>query len=378
ARMQAVLKLDLAYYVNTQDSARAAENATASLAYGRQTNDQKIIAYAYKVLGLVEQGMEHFPAAFAYSDSAYHYYEILRDTSGLLAVLNNISQGYCRLGECAKGVEAYQKASRWSANNSQKWQAIQTNYAICLFDCQLYSQCLDITKNTLPVAAASENDRYQVILYTILGYAYNALEKPDSALTAFNRGIDYLAGEIDIIYEAMLIGGRGTAHLELGAYEKAQSDLQRSVKLEKQAGYPETNARFLVNLGIVAKKLGQIDESHIWFQRGLARSHETQDNNKLAEAYFMASEVSELVNKKDLALTQLRTAYELRDSFLNEEILRNTQELTTKFETERIKKDLAESNLLVEKQNSRVRLIGIASIAVALIGSLLAMFLFLR
>ncbi|MFK7936171.1 MAG: histidine kinase [Saprospiraceae bacterium] len=375
---QAKLHIELGLEYFETDSLQATIHANQAFAIAHQLNDPYLLGGAYKIRSTIQEKLKYYDRAFHYADSAYHFYQIANDTSGMLAVLNNIGRGYCHTGDCPRGVEAYQRAEKWLKNDGYKLQVIRINHALCLQDCDAHLECIELCEATLPFSERDDQPLLQMFFHALIGSSSLALEQPAKALNAFNQALKLLPSENENVHRANLLSDRAEVYISLENYERAYQDLQESIELNKRNGIRRNDARSLLLLGKTTKALGQFAESKNWYQQALQELNATKDNTILAEAYAESSELLRATNDAERAYDQLHLAYDLRDSLMTAELRKNVQELNVRYETERVKKELAETSLIVSETRNRERLWLFSGVVSLLIVSLLATFSVMR
>lgn len=375
---RAKIHTSLAFEYFETDSLQATHHANQALQLAQQLNDPKLLGGAYKVRANIQEKLKYYDRAFLYADSAYHFYQIANDTSGMLAVLNNIGRGYCHTGDCPRGVAAYQTAEKWVKNDGYKLQVIRINHALCLQDCDLHQECVELCEWTLPLAERDNQPLLQMFFHALIGSSSLAMEQPDKALIAFNQALKLLPPENEKVHRANLLSDRAEVYIELKNYERAYQDLQASIELNERNGIRRNDARSLLLLGKTTKALRRFEESKNWYEAALEALIATKDNTILAEAYAESSELLRATDETARAYDQLYLAYHLRDSLMTAELRKNVQELNIRYETERVKKELAETNLMVAEARNRERLWLFGGVVILLMVSLLATFLMAR
>lgn len=375
---QAKLNIDLAFEYFETDSLQATIHANQALQLAQQLDNPRLLGGAYKVRANIQEKLKYYDRAFLYSDSAYHFYQIANDTSGMLAVLNNIGRAYCHTGDCPRGVAAYQKAEKWVKNDGYKRQVIRINHALCLQDCDLHQQCIELCESTLPLSERDKQPLLQMFFHALIGSSALVLEQPKRALTAFNQALKLLPVENEKVHRANLLSDRAEVYITLKNYERAYLDLRESIALNERNGIRRNDARSLLLLGKATKELARFAESKQWYEQALQELNATKDNTILAEAYVESSELLRANNEAERAYDQLHLAYDLRDSLMTAELRKNVQELNVRYETERVKKELAETNFIISETRNRERLWLFGEIVSLLIVSLLATFLVMR
>lgn len=348
---------DLGYYFSSIDSTKAVYHTRIALNIAQEHQILKQIGNSYTNLGVIQGHFQHQQAAINYHDSAYYYFALAKDTSGLIAALSNSGRRYCYLGNCEEGIRKYQLAEKWvKPNNVKKTLVIRINHALCLMECRAYEECLSISEKAIKQAIEIDNSLYQFHFYYLMGNSLTSLNRNEEALIQWKKAQQLAVKLEDLDLEAHVLNGRSSAYLQLGKYQQAYDNAHKSMKMKELHGVMVNDYRVYLNVAEAAKKLGELEESIKYFEIGLQGSEVTEDNVIIADSYEMAAEAYYLAGKNKQAYEHMQRAKVLRDTIFTNEMRQNLQTLTTKYETEKIKQELTSSKLRIEQEQNRNRL----------------------
>ncbi|MEM1121274.1 MAG: hypothetical protein AAGJ18_12555, partial [Bacteroidota bacterium] len=354
---KAKLHNDLGFHFGSFDSLKADYHTRIAMEIAKENNLTKEKANAYKNLGIINGHLQYQEQSLAYYDSAYYFYEVIRDTSGLVAVLNNSGRRNCYLGNCELGIQKYQQAEKWV--NSEKTKvllSIRINHGICLMECKAYEQCLQICKRSIELAKTLDNPEYQFHFHYLMGNSLASLDRNQSALYQFDQAMRIAEHQQDPDKKVHILNDRVKALLKLGQFEEAYQDALRSKAMKEAQDLMRNDFRVYLNLAEAAKATGRIRESLTYYEIGLRGAEVTVDNVILAENYEKAAAAYSLADQHKMAYELMLKAKAFRDSVFTDEMRQNLQVLTTRYETEKIKNELAASRLKVEQERNRTRL----------------------
>ncbi|MEM6317964.1 MAG: histidine kinase [Bacteroidota bacterium] len=355
---KAKIHSEIGFLLSELDSTNANLHTHKALQLAIKHQLPKEQAKAYKNLGMIEGHWHHIESAISYYDTAFQIYQSIQDTSGMIAVLNNSGRYHCYMGACETGIEKYHLAESWiDTSKSYKFLAVRTNYGICLMECRAYEDCLKICREAIPMA---EQENYLFIAFRLrllVANSLNFLKRHNEAQQEFDKALP-LAEDLGNPYAvSAVLNDKAGSLVDMGYYEQAYTTFQLSLEnsLQNEQGL-QNDYRIYINLGEASKKLGKLEESIQWFEKGLAGTKETKDLVILADSYEMAAEVYHLAGKDATAYEYMVEAKTIRDTVFTNEMRQNLQEITTRYETEKIKKELAASQLQFEQEQSRHQL----------------------
>ena len=139
--------------------------ARKGLKMGLEHDMDKACADAYNVLGLAAYSRLENRLALLYYDSANYYFNAVKDTSGLVAVYNNIGRVYTSMGDCEKAMEGFLTGVKLVENQNKKYKllSLKINYAIGLFDCYQYHDAIKLAEELCPLPMRSISQGFPLI-----------------------------------------------------------------------------------------------------------------------------------------------------------------------------------------------------------------------
>ena len=362
----------LIHYGDLGDSVWVYQHVDTLMHWSKQTKNHKATADCYKALGLLENLLVHQRKAVQFYDSAYYYYKIIQDTSGITAVLNNRSDPLSSLGHCTRAIAGFTEAFQLvnQEKDVNRWLALKFNQAKCLLFCEQFELCIQFGEEALPIAREENQPYIEVLLMDLVGFASIETGNPNYALELYTKTLATAKELQDPSMLSGLYNNRGNAYLELEDYEKAYSDFLLSLDIQKRSKQSlQNDGNTYINLGVAANALGKMKESIAYFERGLQMITDKEDFIFLAEAYEWASEAYMAAKNYEKAYQALHTAKQWRDSVLNLEIKKEIQSITAKYENEKLKKELAEASLMAANQKIKGQFY-ISILIVSVLGSL--------
>jgi len=237
-------------------------------------------------------------------------------------------------------------------------------------ECKAFEQCLRLCEASIEAAILIKNIGYQFHLHYLMGNALSALDRSESALEAFEKALKIAVETEDLDMEVHVLNDQATALMKLGRYEQAYEGALKSLRLKEHQGVMKNDFRVYLTLAEAAKKMGKLAESLRYFQIALPGLEATEDNVILADSYEKGAEVYHLVGKNEEAYQLMQKAKIFRDTIFTNEMRQNLQEITTRYETEKIKQELSASNLKIEQEQNRNRLTLIGGFSIFLLSGI--------
>lgn len=152
---------------------------------------------------------------------------------------------------------------------------------------------------------------------------------------------------------------------------------QKGLDLAKSQNDIQSMALGYQNVGWLEHKNGDNKKALEYFDLGMAMTKKLGNRDKLRDAYLNLSDFYSAIDKPKEALEYFISYHDLNDSIVGEERLKAISELEIKFETQqkenellKLSKQKQEGELVIAKQNRKMRQLYIGLGALALIGVL--------
>ena len=266
---------------------------------------------------------------------------------------NNLGELYWFKADYGSSYEHYFKALKIFENFNDKastadcyrnigWIYDQQNNFYAAFD--YHKKSLILNQELHRKKKVGEN-------YNDIGIVYLELKKYSEALENFQNSLK-IKEEIGDIENAA-VNCRNLSHVydEKGELTTAIKYAEKAVEIAEKTGNKWLSSEMYIELGVIYIKAERFNESFVYLQR--AEEYEKEINDKLAivNIYDSFSKMYEKQNNYRKANEYAAQASALKDSINNESNIKQANEMTAKYESE--KKELEIVSLQKEKVNER-------------------------
>jgi two-component system, NarL family, sensor kinase len=254
-----------------------------------------------------------------------------------------------------------------------------------------YLKAADYYLEALPLLEATGETQSLSLVYNNLCGLYRDLNQPQKALQYGRKALEYAQKNDDPVALAAACMGLGNALQSHGSLDEAAAYLNRAYAIGKQINDINTQETALINLGNVytdmkrpgkyiasfsaalplAESLGDVGgkafalqgigvglflqkqykqaEGHLHAAIGFAKEH--GQKKVLKDLLLLMSDVQIGLGRLDLS-QQYREQYDsASNAFLNEPLLKNLQELETKYDVEKKRREILQKNLLLQEKD---------------------------
>jgi tetratricopeptide (TPR) repeat protein len=349
------------------NSAVVIQNYTAVLKLMEEISDQKGIAMCYQYIGQAHYHTGKYKEAIKYDLQSIQIKSKINDRIGIASSYSGIGSSYYMLGDYQKAIDYYFKALKIDEEINEKFgiSKIQLNVGCVLFTQGRISEALSYMEKSLKTKL--EIGELEGVSYVYLNIAAVYNEKKD-----YPKAIEHCLKAIDAAEKAQSPEALFTSYINLGGIYNAQDrpDEALTCYLKAYKGSFQTNNK--VNIVAVTAGIGNCYEQKKeyssaieYYKKALKTSEETNYKAGLREAYVNLSLLYEKLGNYKEALAYDKLLSAIKDTLLNEESMKQTAELNTRYETDKKEKEillLTKDQQLKDKSLKEQRLVRIGLI----------------
>lgn len=290
----------------------------------------KIRGYAHGFAGKITQSMADL-------QEGLDFYTRTRDSLKMAESLSDLGNLYQSQGIYDKALEQYQLAlqirektgdRRGIANSlnhigSVYWRAGQHDDALNFYHQAIYYFEL----------AGLEEER--AVTTANIGEIYRQLNEPEQALEYFNRAIKLNQLPEQNIFRAKNLNNIGRVYLQKKDYRRAIRYFNQAVRIQYVAGDTEGYAQSHYHLGMAWLQRGGLLQALEHFNLCSTSARRIKNNELLIKSLRQISQIHAYLGNHQVAYENLVHANLLNDSLFNIQQKRLTEELRTRYETEK-------------------------------------------
>ena len=363
----------------SQDSFKLNRNyQLRSIAYYALSQWDSMIDYSMRTLeltdsiqeaglyGKVLSNLSNVMRILSRDDEAHNYrlrardrYESVNDTFGLAIIDNDLGLYYFDLGNYTAALDHYQKAYKGleSQGHRQGVSIVLNNLGMIIHQQKDYTTARDYYQRSYEVAEAINSKEQMASTLNNIGSSFQDEGLLDSAMVYHQKSLDIKESVQDFGRMASSYNNFGIIYFKKEQYALSIENHKIAARYANENNDPQTEADALIKLGIAEKTIGQNSNANRNLSEGLDLAIKVNNPQLQQEAYKALHELLERSNPNK-AINYLAKAYELQDSLLNEEKVRELaiKEKSYEFEKEKIAKEqeIALLNTTNELQNLKL------------------------
>ncbi|MFT3934828.1 MAG: histidine kinase [Chitinophagaceae bacterium] len=293
----------------------AMDHSLSGLRYARLLKDSSLVAIMLNNVAITYGYMKKYQEQLDYSLQAKYRVEQLKDSAKLSALYHGLAIAYSNLGQTRRAADA-------------------ALYSIMLFE-----------------KLGKRND-FPNRVYASLGQAYTNLKLYDSAVIMYDKAIESSIAKGDKYAEIYLYMYKNDLYAKMGKFAEQLPLAEKSIALAKELQSTQTLAAAYFNMGAANfyTNKNELALKNINESIEIAKANSLGD--EMQNAYMLLSYIYVRQGKFVEANEAARLEDSIKDAALNEQILHNTTELETKYETEKKNEQIKLQQAVIKQKNT--------------------------
>lgn len=319
--------------------------------------DATQLSTAYNQIGIYHVYLGHFDSTETYFLKALEMRKQMNDSVGIGASLNNLGNVMMSKGDYDKAINYFFQSLkiRETINDSAGIASSTNNIGLIYYKQQKFKEAIKYYHKALEINTKHHVVDKEIFILNNLGNIYDEMNELDSSVhyysIAINKADEF--GQNRLI--AISYGNMGVTQEKLGNYNEAIKYLNKALQIRTESNDLEGQAILYNNLGSVYISLNKNDSAVYFFKKSnefttlIGYKEATRDNYLgLATAYDKLGKYKE-------AFEAHKNYLVYKDSIFNEESNKQIEEIRTQYETEKKEKLLAEQEVMLTKEQLRVK-----------------------
>lgn len=263
-----------------------------------------------------------------------------RRANDIIACFSILGGIYSHNGDYNKALELHIKALKLAEQSPDKNKICEAYISIgtIFFEQKKFKESIDYMNKALAVEGNQTSKRNLAYIYNNLGISYKSLNQ-------FQQSLSYQLEALKINQElnneygiAICYNNISGLYIALNDTDKALEYCLKSIALSEKLNYKVGLTYSYIVAGDLYEKQNKMQIAGNYYLKALHIAKEINYKKEIREAYEHLSFLSEKMNDFGKALAYHKLYSAINDTILNEDNLRQTNELNIKYETEKKEK----------------------------------------
>lgn len=350
-----------AYY--KQDMPAMLEYSEKTLKVAKQIKDSMKISEAYNHIGLYYYMTSDFRKTLEFWEKELEIIKQIGSKTAIARIYNNLGVIYKNRGDYQKAIEYYQENLKIqeelndTTNMALSLSNIGTVYYAFGVD---FNKALEFYRQALALFLRKRDTSFIGNALINIGLVYQKQKSIDTALRYFDQALKLSQIKKNVSNMAIAQGNIGVIYLEKGDYDRSIDYSSMALSGYTELGDKRGVSSCYKTIGEAYFKKKNHDKSLEYYNRSISILKEIGLKAELGDVYKEISDVYKAIGDHKEALRYYTMYSERKDSSISEEYLKTIQEMQTKYETDLLKREKTNLELVnktQEVENKRQRMV---------------------
>lgn len=370
---QAGIYSELTWYWAMVNLDSALDYGQRSLTLAEKLGDQKVIAQAHSDLGNAYNQRGEFAEAKAAYKKALEIRTALADSAGMAGSKSNLASIHQRLYQTDSAMMYYIEALDYyeKTGNDRYINFVKNNLGVLHEDMRNYPKALEIYAEVAEYREKNQMIPDLAMLYNNMGNIYKALKEYDKSEEYLKKAMENGLKAGDSLVLSVTYLNLASMYNAADRPDDAIKAATDGIKIAEKVNsfYDQAMMEYALANSYSRKK--DYLKAKILYQKAIKTLEELEAKEEVASIQLRLIPVFAALNMPDSAqyLTDLYIDY--RNSLTEQQVAELTNELQTKYETEKKDREIAQQQLVLRNKNIQLYGSLFLAIALAIVGYLL-------
>ena len=365
---------ELCYQYSVIDAEKAMKYGKQGVVLAEKLKDSVIMASAYNDLSIAYHFKGNYDSSLVLNKKAYSIRKNIGDSVGVAKSLSKMANAYYELGDMANSLISNLRAiSIFEQNNLEAYTGQLFGNVGNIYERNgNLVEALKYQQKATEIAQKNNDVRSYITSRGNTANIYQKLKKYEQAEQIFLDLIPKIEESQNFEYLASIYQGLGVNSRMRKQTQKGLEYYQKALEIYEKIGSRTGISLIYVNLGYCYLDLKNFDKANEFLQKGLTLSKSSKSYYQLKHAYQGLARLENMRGNYDASDNYFDLYVENMDSIYNEESNKLISEMQVKYETAQKEKQLAEQEVMLTKEQLRVRqrnytLVGLALVIIFII-----------
>ncbi|PIQ14785.1 MAG: hypothetical protein COW67_11975 [Flavobacteriales bacterium CG18_big_fil_WC_8_21_14_2_50_32_9] len=365
---------ELCYQYSFIDTEKAIKFGKQGVLLAEKLKDSVLMASAYNDLSIAYHFKGDYDVSLVLNKKAYSIRRNMGDSVGVAKSLSKMANAYYELGDMANSLISNLRAiSIFEQNNLEAYTGQLFGSVGNIYERNgNFEKALKFQQKATEIAQRNNDLRSYITSRGNTANIFQKLKKYEQAEQIFLDLIPKIEEFGNFEYLASIYQGLGVNSRMRKQTQKGIEYYQKALEIYEKIGSRTGMSLIYVNLGYCYLDLKKFDKANEFLQKGLLLSKSSQSYYQLKHAYQGLARLENMRGNYDASDNYFDLYVENMDSIYNEESNKLISEMQVKYETAEKEKQLAEQEVIITKEQLRVRqrnytLVGLALVIIFII-----------
>lgn len=373
AKKTASIYSDLTWYYSKVSVDSALVYGRKALESSKKLGDSTLLAQVYSDVGAVYFTKGDFQNSKSNYLIAYKIRKARKDVKGLAKINNNLANIYERTFQYKLAMQSFIDALSYfeSINDQKNINTIKGNIGLVLFKLKNYTKAIKYLNDEITYEEENHIPDGLCVSCTNIGNVYLKMKDTVNALKYYNKALKSCQESGNNKGISVAFGNIGAIKSDQNKSKEALALYAKSSKVEEELNSDIDKSSLKLKVAkelIDAKQFGKAHDTLVSLKRIFEKLNSKE---YLLLNYKLLITCNAYLNKPDSVAFYTDKYIYLKDNLLDAHVLKQSQELEAKYQTEKKEKLLLQKEIEAKKKNTTILILAILAFFVALLGFLI-------
>ena len=350
SRLSTLKELSEAYIPFSLDSAHLYANLL--LQEAKSMDNLSFTADGFNMIGYALREMVRMEESYVYFQKALDLRLELKEYDKASNTLNLIGTAYHRTGDLEKSLDYYMQAIEQAEinGNPQCLSSPISNIGSLYSDMGDNEKALEYDLRALAIARGSDDFGGMALAYNKLGTFYQETGHLDTAKLFYKEAMKLYEETRDNSGAAHVYNNMAIIYFMEGNTEESLIHFSMAMKMRLASGDMINYSQSLMNMGIYYQMLEEYDSAIYYTDSSIVMAIAHHGLLEQKDSYLVLSECYESKGDFKRSLSAYKSFVLIKDSVMDENGLKNIQEMETKYQTKEQQKELELKDLKIKQE----------------------------
>lgn len=363
AKRTASIYSDLTWYYSNIATDSAISYGNKAIAESIKLKDSVLLAQVYSDLGAVYFRKTDYKSSKASYLTAYQIRKNRGDKIGMAKVAANLANIYNKENKKTLALKSYLESVDYFEKTNNLGAAAITNANIgsLFMDLKNYSKSMSYTRKAINYQEENHQDIGLSTSYLTMGNIYLKLKDTVNALKYYSKSIAYSKKTANNLALSAAFNNISNIKIQQKKGLEASKLIEKSGEIIKKLNVNTDESSLALNQ--VSKDISEkkfLEAQSILYKLKNRYNKNDLFKSELWQTYIYLSQTHSYLNKPDSASYYIEASMKLQDEIVEKTVRKQTNELETKYQTEKKEQLLLQKEAEAKQKN--VLLVGISSL----------------
>ncbi|MBI3509478.1 MAG: tetratricopeptide repeat protein [Bacteroidetes bacterium] len=280
---------------------------------------------------------ENLAVGLKYCEEALELSRKINFPKGMILAYNSLGTIYEDMGEYNKAIDSHNRCLQIADSIGNRYNQATSwmNLSLVYKTLREKKKAYDCASRSLSIYLELKSKRGLAVVYNNLGSIYLDIDSLDKAIDAFTTSLRYARELKRPDYEAHALSGLSSVYIQKGDSVRSEMLINRCIAILDSMQDDYDKAQAIYDHGYLLFRFHHYKDAETKYMEAMDLFRMIGMTEQEKETWLSLSDLYEAMNDPQRSLDALKKYDAMKDSLLNEKVLRHQRELEALYDSER-------------------------------------------